>query len=116
MGRSGNTNTMEEEGGKDEREGREEGKMKGRGREGGKRKEKRKADKGKKVEKERLREDMKKSFPFSRCSTRMSSNCSLWEVRTGAVSSTYTHTVITRSFTVVCGRRRRVRVEGEGGG
>ena len=107
---------MEEEGGKDEREGREEGKMKGRGREGGKRKEKRKADKGKKVEKERLREDMKKSFPFSRCSTRMSSNCSLWEVRTGAVSSsTYTHTVITRSFTVVCGRRRRVRVRVGGG-
>ena len=57
-----------------------------------------------------------KVFSLLKVQHQMSSNCSLWEVRTGAVSSlTYTHTVITRSFTVVCGRRRRVRVRVGGG-
>ena len=44
---------------------------------------------------------MKKSFPFSKCSTRMSSRLSLQEVRAGAESSsTYTLTVISTSSTV----------------
>ena len=59
---------------------------------------------------------MKKSFPFSKCSTKMSSNCSLWEVSAEAVSSsTYTHTFITRSLTVGCGWKGRGRGEERGG-